>query len=90
MQKLSAYILTYNEEAKIEDAIKSIKWADEIVVVDSDSSDSTVSIAKALGARVVNVPFDGFGKLRNAAIRSCSHEWIFSLDADNLSFRGHE
>ncbi|MDB9823347.1 glycosyltransferase family 2 protein [Deltaproteobacteria bacterium] len=82
MQKLSAYILTYNEETKIEAAIKSVTWADEVVVVDSDSTDSTVSIAEGLGAHVVNVPFEGFGKLRKAAIESCSNEWIFSLDAD--------
>ena len=82
MQKISVYILTYNEEAKIGAAIKSVNWADEIVVVDSESTDNTVLIAKTLGARVVNIPFKGFGSLRNAAIESCSHEWIFSLDAD--------
>ena len=82
MQKISIYILTYNEEAKIGAAIKSVNWADEIVVVDSESTDNTVLIAKTLGARVVNIPFKGFGSLRNAAIESCSHEWIFSLDAD--------
>jgi len=82
MQKLSVYILTYNEEAKIGAAIKSVSWADEVVVVDSESTDATVLIAKTLGARVVNVPFEGFGRLRNTAIESCSHEWIFSLDAD--------
>ncbi len=82
MNKLSVYILTYNEEAKIEAAIKSVLWADDIVVVDSNSTDSTVALAKGLGARVVNVPFEGFGKLRNAAINACIHDWIFSLDAD--------
>lgn len=82
MPKISVYIITFNEEKKIGDAVKSVLWADEIVVVDSDSTDSTVEIAKNLGARIVNVPFEGFGKLRNAAIGSCSHEWIFSLDAD--------
>jgi glycosyltransferase involved in cell wall biosynthesis len=82
MPKLSVYIPTYNEEDKIAEAIKSVSWADEIVVVDSESTDSTLLIARALGARVVNVPFEGFGKLRNTAIENCSHEWIFSLDAD--------
>lgn len=82
MPELSVYILTYNEEKKIEDAIRSASWADEIVVVDSDSEDATVSIAKGLGARVVNVPFEGFGRLRNRAIEACRKEWIFSLDAD--------
>ncbi len=82
MSRLSVYILTYNEEAKIEDAIRSIAWADEILVVDSNSTDNTVSIAKGLGARIVNVEFEGFGRLRNSAIAACSHDWIFSLDAD--------
>jgi len=82
MPKISAYILTYNEERKIGDAIKSVLWADEVVVVDSDSNDSTVPIAEEMGARVVNIPFEGFGKLRNSAINACRYEWIFSLDAD--------
>lgn len=82
MPHISVYILTYNEENKIGDAIKSALWADEVVVVDSNSTDSTVSIAETLGARVVNAPFEGFGKLRNAAINACTHEWIFSLDSD--------
>lgn len=82
MPEISVYILTYNEEKKIGDAIKSVLWADEIVVADSNSTDSTVNIARDLGASVVSVPFEGFGKLRNSAISACSHEWIFSLDAD--------
>lgn len=82
MSKISAYILTYNEEAKIEDAIKSVAWADEVLVIDSNSTDSTVSIAKSLGAGVVTMQFEGFGRLRNFAIAACRHEWIFSLDAD--------
>ena len=82
MQKISAYILTYNEAAKIEAALSSVLWADEIVVVDSFSTDRTVEIATALGARVVQVPFNGFGDLRNRAIDACTHDWIFSLDAD--------
>jgi glycosyltransferase involved in cell wall biosynthesis len=82
MRKISVYILIYNEKPKIEAAIKNVNWADDVVVVDSESTDNTVPIAKTLRARVVNIPFKGFGNLRNAAIESCSHEWIFSLDAD--------
>jgi len=80
--KLSVYILTYNEGSKIEDALRSVTWADEVVVVDSGSEDETLTIAKDLGAHVVHIPFEGFGRLRNAAIASCQHDWIFSLDAD--------
>lgn len=80
--KLSVYIIAYNESEKIEDALKSITWADEIVVADSFSTDGTGRIAEAYGAKIVQIPFEGFGKLRNDAINACSHDWIFSLDAD--------
>jgi glycosyltransferase involved in cell wall biosynthesis len=82
MQKISAYILTFNEAEKIEAAVSSVLWADEVVVVDSFSVDRTREIATALGARVVDVPFNGFGDLRNRAIEACRYDWIFSLDAD--------
>jgi glycosyltransferase involved in cell wall biosynthesis len=82
MQKLSAYILAYNEAEKIADAVASVLWADEIVVADSGSTDATAAIAQGLGARVVQIPFQGFGDLRNRAIAECRYEWIFSLDSD--------
>lgn len=79
---ISAYIIAYNEAWKIRDAINSVLWADEIVVVDSHSTDDTVAIAESLGARVEQVDFNGFGDLRNRAIAACNHAWIFSLDSD--------
>jgi glycosyltransferase involved in cell wall biosynthesis len=82
MQKISAYILAFNEAEKVKAAVESVLWADEVVVVDSGSTDRTVEIATALGARVVQVPFNGFGDLRNRAVEACGCEWIFSLDAD--------
>lgn len=82
MPKISAYILSYNEAEKIEAAVSTVLWADEVVVVDSYSTDRTADIASALGARVVQVSFNGFGDLRNRAIEACQHEWIFSLDSD--------
>jgi glycosyltransferase involved in cell wall biosynthesis len=82
LSKISAYIIAYNEERNIGDAIRSVQWADEIVVVDSFSSDRTVEIATELGARVVQVAFEGFGKLRNSAIAATRFEWVFSLDTD--------
>jgi glycosyltransferase involved in cell wall biosynthesis len=82
MRKVSAYILTYNEAEKISAAVQSVLWADEIVVADSASTDGTIEIAKKLGARVVQIPFSGFGELRNQAVDACRNEWIFSLDAD--------
>ena len=82
MQTISAYIICFNEAAKIKAAVESVLWADEIVVADSNSTDATAAIATGLGARVVQVPFNGFGDLRNRAIEACTCEWIFSLDAD--------
>src|SRR5882757_647854 len=82
MQKISAYIVAYNEAAKIADAVSSVLWADEIVVADSGSADRTAEIAQGLGARVVQIPFHGFGDLRNRAVAECRHAWVFSLDSD--------
>jgi len=82
MQTITAYILSYNEADKIEAAVASVLWADEVLVVDSFSTDRTAEIATALGARVVNVEFKGFGDLRNRALEHCTHDWIFSLDSD--------
>ena len=82
MAKISAYILTYNEAEKIEAAVSSVLWADEVMVVDSHSTDRTTEIAQSLGARIAQVSFTGFGELRNRAIEACSNEWIFSLDSD--------
>ncbi len=82
MDRISAYVIAYNEAEKIEAAIKSLLWADEILLADSFSSDATAQIAQDLGARVIQEPFEGFGALRNRAIEQCRYEWIFSLDAD--------
>ncbi len=82
MEKISAYIIAYNEAEKIRDAVNSVLWADEVVVVDSHSVDDTADVARSLGARVVQVDFNGFGDLRNRAMAACEHPWIFSLDAD--------
>jgi len=82
LPKLSVYIIAYNEADKIAAAIQSVLWADEVLVLDSNSSDDTAKIAEEMGATVKQIPFTTFGKLRNDAISACTHEWIFSLDAD--------
>jgi glycosyltransferase involved in cell wall biosynthesis len=81
-KKISVYIIAYNEEEKIKSAINSVLWASEIILVDSYSKDKTAAIASEMGIRVVQVEFKGFGDLRNRAMATCSHGWIFSLDAD--------
>ncbi|MEE2766325.1 MAG: glycosyltransferase family 2 protein [Pseudomonadota bacterium] len=80
--RVSAYIIAYNEAEKIVAAVRSLGWADEIIVADSGSTDGMIGIAEALGARVVQIPFNGYGDLRNQAIEYCQYPWIFSLDAD--------
>ncbi|MDA1047573.1 MAG: glycosyltransferase family 2 protein [Verrucomicrobia bacterium] len=82
MSKVSVYILAFNEEKKIADCIKSVIWADEVVVVDSHSTDKTAEIAESLGTKVVQVDFEGFGMIRMAGIDHTKHEWILSVDAD--------
>lgn len=82
MPKVTVYVLTFNEEDKIEAALSSVTWADEILVADSFSTDRTVEIARRYTDRIVQLPFEGFGKLRNDAVAQARHEWIFSLDAD--------
>lgn len=80
--KISATIITLNEAANIGDACKSLAWADEIVVVDSGSSDQTRKIAEDQGARVIVRDWPGFAAQKQFASEQASHDWIFSLDAD--------
>jgi glycosyltransferase involved in cell wall biosynthesis len=82
MSKLSVIIIAKNESENIADCIKSANFADEVIVLDSGSSDDTNSIAKKLGAKVFNKPWKGYGQHKNLAIQLAEHEWIFSLDAD--------
>lgn len=80
--KISAVIITFNEEKNIAEAIRSVEFADEIIVVDSESTDRTQEIAEALGARVIVNSWPGFAKQKQFAADQASHDWILSLDAD--------
>jgi len=80
--KLSVTIITKNEASNISQAINSVAWADEIVVVDSGSTDATVATAQGLGARVMHREWRGFGEQKNFAADQATHDWILSLDAD--------
>lgn len=79
---ISVIIAAKNEALNIEDCIKSASWADEVVVLDSGSSDDTVAIAKQSGARVIETNWPGYGPQQNRGIDATSNEWIYSLDAD--------
>ncbi|MGQ0542322.1 MAG: glycosyltransferase family 2 protein [Blastocatellia bacterium] len=80
--KISATIITFNEERNIQQAIESVKWADEIVVVDSESTDNTRVIAENLGARVLINSWPGFSKQKQFAVEQAVNDWILSIDAD--------
>ncbi len=81
--KLSVTIITYNEEDRIEDALKSVRdIADEILVVDSYSTDNTTGIAGTYNARILFNHFDNYGSQKNYALINAQYEWVLNLDAD--------
>lgn len=79
---LAAVVLTYNEEANIVACLESLAWADRRVVFDSFSTDRTVELARALGAEVLQHPFENYAQQRNAALERIVADWIFFVDAD--------
>ena len=83
MPSLSVILIAKNEEANIRDCLRSVSWADEIVVVDSGSTDDTVKLCEEAGARVyVHADWPGFGPQKNRALGYASKDWVFSIDAD--------
>lgn len=82
MSKLSVTIITYNEEKNLQGCLESVKWADEIVVVDALSSDRTLEIAKKYTDKVFKNEWKGFVEQSNFALEQASHEWVLRLDAD--------
>jgi glycosyltransferase involved in cell wall biosynthesis len=79
---LSVAIITKNEEANLARTLASVRWADEIVIVDCGSTDQTPAIARQFGAKFFSEAWKGFGAQKNSAIARCSCEWVLSLDAD--------
>src|SRR5467141_1047805 len=80
--EITATIITFNEEDRIGEAIASLSCCDEIVVVDSGSTDRTQEIAAARGARVIQRAWQGYSKQKNFAAEQARHDWILSIDAD--------
>jgi glycosyltransferase involved in cell wall biosynthesis len=90
-ETLAVVVLTKNEETRIRRCLESVRWADEIIVVDGLSTDRTVEICRAFGARVVSHAFEGsFAQERNLGLEHARSEWVLQVDADDVvtpSFR---
>lgn len=82
MGRVSVTIITLNEAANLRDCLESVRWADEIVVVDAESRDDTVAIARQYTDKVFVNPWPGHQEQKNVALDKASGPWIFSLDAD--------
>jgi glycosyltransferase involved in cell wall biosynthesis len=83
MSKLSVYVIAYNDEPNMRACLESVAgWGDELIVVDSHSTDQTAAISREFTNKVYQVDFNGFGDLRNQAVALTTHEWVFSLDSD--------
>jgi glycosyltransferase involved in cell wall biosynthesis len=82
MNKLSVVIITHNEEENLPRCLQSVKWADQIIVVDSHSSDRTPQIAAKFGCKYFDLDWHGFGAAKQAALEKATGEWVLSIDAD--------
>lgn len=82
--KISVFIITYNEEKIIEQCLKKLLWADEIIVVDSNSTDNTVAICEKYGVKVFVKDFENYGKQKQYALGKTNNNWVLSLDADEI------
>ena len=82
MSEISAIIIAKNEERKIAACLKSVAWADEIVLVDHFSEDATAKIAEKMGAKIFRERWTDFSTQKNSALRKATKPWIFSIDAD--------
>lgn len=81
-EKISAIIITCNEENNILDCLESVKWCDEIIVVDSGSKDKTVEIAEKFTGKIFIKKWEGFAEQKSFALEQASNEWVVSIDAD--------
>lgn len=82
--RISAYLITLNEGEHLDEVLASLGGVDEIVIMDSGSTDNTLAIAHQHGARVIHQPWLGFARQKAKAMEACSHEWLINLDGDEV------
>lgn len=83
--RISAVIITFNSARLLGSVLAALRWCDEIVIVDSGSSDETVAIASQHGCRVLHRPFDGFGTQKGWAVAQARNDWVFVVDDDEIA-----
>ncbi|MBT3175220.1 MAG: glycosyltransferase family 2 protein [Lentimicrobiaceae bacterium] len=81
---ITVSIITKNEEDNIEKCLESIKWADEIIIVDSGSTDNTIDICKKYNCKIITTKWLGFGKTKQIGVNASRNNWILSVDADEI------
>ncbi|MDP6111519.1 MAG: glycosyltransferase family 2 protein [Planctomycetota bacterium] len=81
---ISAVVICFNEEENIRECLASLAWVDDLVVVDSESTDSTAEIAGEFTERVIERPWPGFVEQKNFAVEQAEHDWVLSVDADEV------
>lgn len=84
MEKLSVFITTFNNACTLAACLESVKWADEILVLDSFSTDETRDIARGYGCVIHQEAFKGYGRQKQSALEKTSHHWVLLLDADEM------
>ena len=82
MEKISVAIIAKDEERNIRECLESVKWVDDIVVVDNGSTDRTLAVCQEYGARIFREDWKGYSGQKNSAIDKTRNEWVLSLDAD--------
>jgi glycosyltransferase involved in cell wall biosynthesis len=82
VSEIAAVILTLNEERNIEECVQSVQWADRVVVLDTESTDDTVPLARSAGAEIMIHRFEDYSQIRNVALDGIDSPWVFFVDAD--------
>ena len=82
--KISCVIITLNEEENIRRSLSAVKWCDEIIVVDSGSTDKTIETCNELGCKVYHKDFDGYGEQKRYAVSLAQNDWVLNIDADEV------